>query len=108
MGWESFLVSGESFEEVEGGMLKRDGVWGWVVIGENDTDWGACTGLGDSDDLLEVLDGDKVEDALESRDDFEFEDVTKENFALIKSNYWLNNWSALPSPPAQSSPRAGG
>ena len=52
--------------------------------GENDTDCGARTGFEDSDDLLEVLDGDKVEDALESRDDFEFEDVAEESFALIK------------------------
>ena len=51
------------------------------MIGEDDTDCGACTGFEDSDDLLEVFDGDEVEDAFESRDDFEFEDVTEENFA---------------------------
>ena len=54
------------------------------MIGENDTDYGACTGFEDSEDLLEVLDGSEVEDALEIHDDFEFEDVIEENFALIK------------------------
>lgn len=54
------------------------------MIGENDTDFGACTGFEDSDDLLEVLDCREVEDALESHDDFEFEDVIEESFALIQ------------------------
>ena len=54
------------------------------MIGENDTDCGACTGFEDSDDLLEVLDGSEVEDALESHEDFEFDDVIEENFALIQ------------------------
>ena len=55
-----------------------------MVIGENDTDDGACTGFEDSEDLLEVLEGSEVEDALESHKDFEFEDVIEEDFALIQ------------------------
>ena len=54
------------------------------MIGENDTDYGACAGSEDSGDLLEVLDGSEVEDALESHKDFEFEDVIEEDFALIQ------------------------
>ena len=54
------------------------------MIGEDDTDCGACTGFEDSDELLGVLDGDEVEDAFESHDDFEFGDVIEKDFALLK------------------------
>ena len=55
-----------------------------MVIGENDTDDGACTGFEDGEDLLEVLENSEVEVAVESRKDIEFEDIIEEDYALIQ------------------------